>query len=406
VLVWLGLPAKGSDTLFQFLNKLMISISHESAALSVSQMSKEDWKLSQETVMFAGIDIWRACEAFAQRSYWSRTWILQELLLARWPVLICGDFKTSWQSWTVLLDNLSRLETMTVSWTPKLFKSSAYFICQQWFNEMNGEQPSGIIQLVHRFRQSSCSDVHDKIYALLGMASDASGIQVDYNCSKEELLVDLLLPGNPFYPVDFLYEILYTLDPDLWALKTTYERLLFDDKSKKAAVHAIGHFDAKSRGLLLQWKSLSPQSNLEWLYLKNKARYPQAYTQAYLKERSTHLQCSCHSCKHKGLGREILANEVEASTKLIEPLVVIGMSSPKDGEFIFRRNRKRLVYIATHVYNIASQQHLNYYDPVHLKWDGQKPLVRVSIEQAFNLAFHRGLPISERKAEDAPATPT
>jgi Heterokaryon incompatibility protein (HET) len=70
VLAWLGLPANGSEALFQILDELVILASGESAALSVVQMSKENWLLPQDTILLAGIDIWRAREALGKRTYW------------------------------------------------------------------------------------------------------------------------------------------------------------------------------------------------------------------------------------------------------------------------------------------------------------------------------------------------
>jgi hypothetical protein len=40
--------------------------------------------------------------------YWTRTWILQELLSARWPVLVYGTKKAAWEAWIIFLDTLER----------------------------------------------------------------------------------------------------------------------------------------------------------------------------------------------------------------------------------------------------------------------------------------------------------
>ncbi len=97
--IWLGPAAGMSDELFSLLNTLNIPITGEvSSVQAVARLTKEQWKTAQNTVLCAGIDIWKACDALCRRTYWSRTWIIQELLFAKKPTLICGSKMSPWHA--------------------------------------------------------------------------------------------------------------------------------------------------------------------------------------------------------------------------------------------------------------------------------------------------------------------
>ena len=191
VLIWLGPSNARSDRLFDFLNTLDNPESSENANQSVAQMTKEQWNMSQEKLLHAGVDIWRACASLSNRTYWTRLWIIQEILLARWPILVCGSKRAPWQSWAVSLDVLETFKDQTLTWTCWLHDSSANFICRQWFSTSDGVASDHLMKLVVRFRQSNCSDTRDHIFGLIGLASDASALQVNYDCSLDQLCRDV-----------------------------------------------------------------------------------------------------------------------------------------------------------------------------------------------------------------------
>ncbi len=201
-LVWLGPAADDSDNLLDVLNISFDAVFSEKAlAAGARRLDSKPWEDVQDRTLDLGDDTWKACEAFSRRSYWSRTWILQELLLSKRSVLFCGSRMCQWHSWTIPLIRLGRGDRTTATSVPTLPHSSAFAICEQWYSNFNGISPNGLVRLVLQFQRSICSIPHDKVYGLLGLASssDASNFPVDYDCQMRELdnhLMSLLEPST------------------------------------------------------------------------------------------------------------------------------------------------------------------------------------------------------------------
>jgi hypothetical protein len=250
----------------------------------------------------------------------------------------------SWQSWVVTLDNLGRFNTVTTSWIPTLFKSSAFFICQQWFNEINGEEPTCITQLVHRFRRNNCSDVHDKVYGLLGLASDASKIQVDYHCTKEELFFDMYGLLDSSHTVHTLHDLLETLDVDLREFRNTFEYLSRDGKPSRVIKDQRAFQKIQKQSLSLPWKSLNKRRILKWTRVSGDD-LEIGYREPYFKALCACCSCSSQISRHKPIAHEF---------KDLENLMGRGieLSSPKDTQVWFQQIHERFAYVATCVYNM------------------------------------------------------
>lgn len=70
--------------------------------------------------------------------------------------------------------------------------SSAVEICRSWLEHVEGTLSDGILALVARFAPSRCTIRHDRVYAILGLASDASSCVVDYTLPLTEVVLRLV----------------------------------------------------------------------------------------------------------------------------------------------------------------------------------------------------------------------
>jgi hypothetical protein len=156
------------------------------------------------------------------RNYWRRLWIVQELLLSRTASVHCGHFAFSWEE----LSQLARLPLPAVIETPDritwwdawvfprpddFFKQDAqdrmmfdgwqfalrlFHYRHEWLSRGDGTtaQTSGlrIHRAVTAFQFQQCRDMHDKIYALIGLldAQGRSMIIPSYRGSLDQLFVD------------------------------------------------------------------------------------------------------------------------------------------------------------------------------------------------------------------------
>ena len=141
-------------------------------------------------------DFRRAWASLFRRPYWTRRWVIQELVTARQVTVHCGHSRADWsefmavaeESWdleddrptsqlgfsirkaiaTLMGTNLTRATTATSRW-PELLQTFVY---------------------------TQCSDLRDRAYALLSLADqdglDGSKLRPDYNIDLPELATRLL----------------------------------------------------------------------------------------------------------------------------------------------------------------------------------------------------------------------
>ena len=203
VLAWLGESADDSDWLFEFLNNIQYPV-------KVDQIFRGD-----------SFRFLLALERFTKRVYWSRIWIVQELVLAREVELICGASNLAWQRVEQLFQ-LIPAQKMEGVW---LFSPQLTTLCQVLDARKGADS---FMQLFNKFGSKDCSIRHDKIYALLGMnrrlANLTKRIPVDYSLSVVDVLYriiinwEILEPKNTSTSLDFACSFLenVTLNAEEW----------------------------------------------------------------------------------------------------------------------------------------------------------------------------------------------
>lgn len=194
VLVWLGPATAESDLIFDVCIDLTVNKSIVPAKLGKNK---------------AQID---ALDTIYQRSYWTRLWIIQELFLARNIILFCGSKSTAWSAFKQLprwnkrefaLGGFTGVD-MVLESTPA--GRHARDILDELDKRDQGRSTFtqiGLVDLILKFGLAQCSDVRDRVYGLLGLASASSAsskaeegrgleVIVDYSESPMCLFVRLL----------------------------------------------------------------------------------------------------------------------------------------------------------------------------------------------------------------------
>jgi hypothetical protein len=144
-----------------------------------------------------------ALAAFLMRPWFSRIWIVQELLMARKVVIWCGD--ATLDQFPVL-ETAARLMQMwnchtrlqiatTALADPEVqAKGRLKLVCAgrlEALKAVREQGNQGIIYLLLLTRCFDATDLRDKIFALVGLASDVDEAFVDYSKSCEEVLTQL-----------------------------------------------------------------------------------------------------------------------------------------------------------------------------------------------------------------------
>ncbi|MCJ1288287.1 hypothetical protein MMC26_007642 [Xylographa opegraphella] len=126
-----------------------------------------------------------AISSLACNAYWSRAWVIQELVHARSPHVwfgAKGDVK--------LETFLSWLWVTEAQCSDNILAILNY---QRGRHETTGNVGYSMRELMTMFQQTRCTDPRDKVYAFLSLAIDAKsvGVQPDYSKSVRDLCADL-----------------------------------------------------------------------------------------------------------------------------------------------------------------------------------------------------------------------
>lgn len=169
VYAWLGPSTLQSRQVYEFVTRAQ-DMRH--AKVSYSKIYESDL-----TALDALNDI-------IDRQYWTRLWIIQEIVLAKRLWLFCGDSHIEWDDLPfVMAGRRPDLERST-SQSPKLL---------QYLKETR--ETKALLpysELVHKFAAAQCQDERDKLYGLLALASAdvRSRISIDYRKPLLQVLLE------------------------------------------------------------------------------------------------------------------------------------------------------------------------------------------------------------------------
>jgi hypothetical protein len=193
IVVWLG-PEEGNSKLgMDFLNEVGAFVAEtEFEGDPGSEFSDMLYRtLSNATYKMH----WDGLSQIFQRSYWSRLWVIQELVVTPHPDevwLLCGSSQARFTSLRMITQQI---------W---LLSGGAPFICDQrsldgrilrlrslvkrlkgiathvdaWGIANRGDREIGILRLLSRYYQQLCADPRDRVYALLGVSARYSGVEL------------------------------------------------------------------------------------------------------------------------------------------------------------------------------------------------------------------------------------
>lgn len=181
VYIWLGRESNDSDLAMEYITR---------------QASKE---LKTEGMRYR--PLWsqqegRALVELCERPYWRRMWIIQEVISARNIIAFCGTKRFDWGCLTKLYQKLKVLES--TNWLAHhpfalaVFQSSASAIIWQraYWRHPIIPTPS-LKKLISVFSSWQCTDLRDKVYALVGMASPETAVVPDYSRTTYQICQDI-----------------------------------------------------------------------------------------------------------------------------------------------------------------------------------------------------------------------
>lgn len=128
-----------------------------------------------------------------QRSWWKRIWIVQEVVAARELVIMCGTDILPWAFVRRACNEIKQGEFSSGE-KAKLLRSSGYrnYTALDNFRARRGTM--SLTKYLQCTKDYEASDMRDKLYALIGVASDISpeDIVPDYTKATREVFLDLV----------------------------------------------------------------------------------------------------------------------------------------------------------------------------------------------------------------------
>jgi hypothetical protein len=220
VWAWLGAASEDSDRAV----KLAVEISRRYNKVGRSSTAEfQKWILSTVSRGFQDCD-WTALSRLLLRPWWTRVWIIQEVLFANIIKLHCGARSISldevWNLYMAVNENLATIGAYAITdldlgsettaharqVTDDIDKAIASRLCmipgisadpKSLFGKDPTKPPKDLMDLVLLYRGFQATDPRDKIYALQGLIPDrvdrrTASIPPDYRISVERLYLNLV----------------------------------------------------------------------------------------------------------------------------------------------------------------------------------------------------------------------
>lgn len=128
-------------------------------------------------------NFWKSFIEICNVSYWTRAWVVEEIILAKDRVLVMGESEMPWSAfndyWHVAPPSIQE----------GILESRAFQFLESVGSANGPWQPRPLRELLGKYGGQDCSDFHDRIYSILPLAVERPAFLADYGISKQELLL-------------------------------------------------------------------------------------------------------------------------------------------------------------------------------------------------------------------------
>ena len=195
VFAWLGEAMDDSDGVADFINSY-----EETPALEHFDGSTES-QTRINTISDRIVSYNMKLEAMAKplsalyrRSYFRRLWVVQELVLASTVTVLCGSKAWSWNAWWSLFrgHQIGRPRADDRGQVNDEFNAQDLEVTRATRRKEGGAGFS-LCELILTYKNFRCCEPRDKVFALLGIASEGRDLAVDYSQPLEVILLASLV---------------------------------------------------------------------------------------------------------------------------------------------------------------------------------------------------------------------
>ncbi|KAH9204424.1 hypothetical protein DL95DRAFT_418269 [Leptodontidium sp. 2 PMI_412] len=195
VLLWLGVATLDSDIAMDYIAQ-QINVPWEANDQEIFGAIKDKFKDHQRWTDPEGLAFLRLC----QNRYWSRIWIVQEIMNARHITMFFGSKCVDWGCMNSIFRSLNSIRMLgkfaLYPYGQEVLGSAAAVITKEknaWDHRAESEKDGICLStLIERYHHMECTNPLDKVYGLLGLSSDADQLVVNYEKAPELLYNEVL----------------------------------------------------------------------------------------------------------------------------------------------------------------------------------------------------------------------
>ncbi len=170
VIVWLGEESKDSSAAFDLISRLVAAAATEleSSSADINKVFQAQ-DLDRLALPEHSNPAWEALDALFWRPWFSRVWVIQEIIVARNASVLCGLSHCQWLHLTMAARYITdhSLTAITLVEPRRLIK----FI--KFDQRFRAGPPYSLLELLLEARDTYSTDDRDKVFALLDIAEDA-----------------------------------------------------------------------------------------------------------------------------------------------------------------------------------------------------------------------------------------
>ena len=182
VIIWLGKPEDGSDLVMD-----SKKISKLNKTLQLLPRSNTAPNVTAPGLPHAEDPIWKAIGRLCDRDWFYRTWVIQEIALARKAELLCGTQRLDWDDFVNLIRSITRADLTSICRGPRstgMARPDGFGVLMDlsWTKTMVQNNDLSMNYLLHMVRLKEVTKPVDKVYGLLGIIGEdmRSAFKVNY----------------------------------------------------------------------------------------------------------------------------------------------------------------------------------------------------------------------------------
>lgn len=135
---------------------------------------------------------WASVYFLCDIRYWSRIWIVQEVLKPKQILLIYGDNELHWDRLSIFLDTVRSAVPCPAPLPDELFSSRLNKFDQTRDLGSSGDVFGSMTDILLDYCSSHCSESKDRIFALLSLGIGGNKLKVDYSMHQSDLFMEAI----------------------------------------------------------------------------------------------------------------------------------------------------------------------------------------------------------------------